>query len=97
MFQLSDDYKELVRVAGTKFRNELQMLNLNRGDTIPDFILTNSLDSMTSIRAFKDHVLYLNFWATWCGSCVENIPELNKLITQYETNADVKFINIWRV
>ena len=92
-FQLLD-YKELVRIAGTKFRNEEQMLNLDRGDTIPDFMLTNSLDSMTSIRAFKDQVLYLNFWATWCGSCVENIPELNKLITQYETNADIKFINI---
>ena len=74
------DYKEMVRIAGTRSRNELQMLNLHIGDTIPDFFLTNSLDSLISIRTFQNEILYVNFWATWCGPCIQNMPELNKLI-----------------
>jgi thiol-disulfide isomerase/thioredoxin len=92
-FQVSD-YKELVRIAGIKSRNEMQKLNLNRGDTIPDFILTNNVDSLISIRTYQDQILYLNFWATWCGPCIQNMPELNKLIAQYEKRDDIKFINI---
>lgn len=88
------DYKELVRIAGIRSRNEIAMLNINKGDTIPDFVLSNSLDSLISIRSFQDQILYLNFWATWCGPCIQNMPELNKLIGQYEKNSHVKFLNI---
>lgn len=92
-FQLSG-YNELVWMAGTKSRNEIQILNMNKGDTIPDFILVNNLDSLISIRAFREQVLYLNFWATWCGPCIQNMPELNKMIVKYENNPNVKFLNI---
>ncbi len=92
-FEVSD-YKELVRMAGIKSRNEMAMLNINKGDTIPDFVLSNSLDSLISIRSFQDQILYLNFWATWCGPCIQNMPELNKLIVQYDKKPRVKFLNI---
>jgi thiol-disulfide isomerase/thioredoxin len=92
-FQISD-YKELVRIAGVRSRNEMEMMNMNKGDTIPEFVLSNSLDSLISIRSFQDQILYLNFWATWCAPCIQNMPELNKLIAQYDKNPRVKFLNI---
>jgi thiol-disulfide isomerase/thioredoxin len=88
------NYEELVRVSGTRSRNELLSLNLHKGDTIPNFILTTTLDSLISIRDFSHQYLYVNFWATWCGPCLQNIPELNKLIDQYESNTNITFLNI---
>jgi thiol-disulfide isomerase/thioredoxin len=92
-FEVSN-YRELVRVAGIRSRNEMQSLNLHRGDTIPDFTLTTTLDSLISIRDFSHQFLYVNFWATWCGPCLQNIPELNKLIAQYQNDPRVAFLNV---
>jgi thiol-disulfide isomerase/thioredoxin len=92
-FELTN-YEELVRVSGTRSRNELESLNLHKGDTIPNFILTTTLDSLVSIRDFSHQYLYVNFWATWCGPCLQNIPELNKLIAQFENNSNIAFLNI---
>jgi peroxiredoxin len=48
------------------------------GDSAPDFtvpaIPSGSLDS----RKYHQHVVVLNFWATWCAPCVEEIPSLEK-------------------
>lgn len=42
---------------------------------------------------FKDKVLLIDFWATWCAPCIESIPHLNKLVDEYE-GKNVKFISI---
>jgi len=88
------DYRHLVRVAGIRLRNEMQSLNLHRGDTIPDFILATTIDSLVSVRDFSGQLLYVNFWATWCGPCLQNVPELNKLIAQYRNDTRVAFLNV---
>jgi thiol-disulfide isomerase/thioredoxin len=44
-------------------------------------------------KDFKDKVYLVDFWATWCGPCIESIPHLNKLEEEYK-NRNVKFISI---
>src|ERR1044072_753540 len=45
------------------------------GNTIPDFSL-KSLDGKTvSKESLKGEVVVLNFWASWCGPCMGEIPE----------------------
>ena len=92
-FEVSN-YRQLVKVAGIRSRNEMQSFNLHRGDTIPDFILATTVDSLISIRDFSQQHLYVNFWATWCGPCLQNIPDLNKLIAHYQNDPRVGFLNI---
>lgn len=42
-----------------------------------------SNDSTMSLSDYKGKVVFLNFWATWCGPCMEEIPELNHLQETY--------------
>ncbi len=42
----------------------------------------NSLRPLT-LASFRGKVVVLDFWATWCGPCVECIPHLNELQLKY--------------
>jgi thiol-disulfide isomerase/thioredoxin len=51
-----------------------------RGSVIPTPIkLRDVTGKQFDIREFKDKVTVVNFWATWCGPCIEEIPSLNRL------------------
>ena len=52
------------------------------GDTAPNFQVKTD-NGMTVSRAnFGGKVLVLNFWATWCPPCVEELPSLNEMQKQ---------------
>jgi len=38
-------------------------------------------------------ILVINLWATWCGPCQKEIPQLNKLVDKYESE-DVLFLSV---
>ena len=57
-------------------------LGCNRGSRPPrvgvaaqDFSVSDS-DRTVSLNEFRGQVLVLNFWATWCPPCVEELPSL---------------------
>ena len=45
----------------------------------PDFSLASSDGRTVALSARKGRVVLLNFWATWCDSCQEELPVLQKL------------------
>ena len=89
-----EDFKPLLKISGTKSKTGIKPLNLSPGDVIPDFYVANTLDSIVSIRTFKDKTLYLNFWATWCVPCIKNFPALNTMIDELSEEEDVVVLNI---
>ena len=40
-------------------------------------------DSIITLSSLKGNVILLNFWATWCGPCIAEIPEFNDLYNKY--------------
>jgi peroxiredoxin len=64
--------------------NALHETIVNAGDNAPDFSITASMNGApggktVTARDFGGKLLLLNFWATWCPPCVEEIPGLNGL------------------
>ncbi len=48
-------------------------------DTAPDFTLKSASGKNIRLSELKGRIVMLNFWATWCGPCTEEIPHLNEL------------------
>jgi len=54
-----------------------------RGDTAPDFTLSTPAGERVSLSQFAGEVRLVDFWATWCAPCREEIPMLNELQASY--------------
>jgi thiol-disulfide isomerase/thioredoxin len=48
-------------------------------ETLPDVTLPDRTGTPRSLASWKGRPLIINFWATWCGPCREEIPLLNSL------------------
>ena len=44
-----------------------------------DFTLASLEGSQTSLSSYKGKVVFLSFWATWCGPCKQELPSIEAL------------------
>lgn len=56
---------------------------VNAGDVAPEFSLHDVNGTIVTLNSFKGMVVFLTFWATWCPSCKEELPDLNTLQQKY--------------
>jgi thiol-disulfide isomerase/thioredoxin len=50
---------------------------------MPDFTLAQAFGPNVRLNELKGQVVMLNFWATWCGPCRQEMPELEALFKHY--------------
>ncbi len=55
-----------------------QALDLLYGMTLPD-----ALGQPVALAPLRGRALVLNFWATWCPPCIEEMPELNAIALDF--------------
>lgn len=54
------------------------------GKPAPDFALKSSTGENLRLSEYRGDVVMINFWATWCGPCRQEMPLLDQLYTRYE-------------
>jgi DsbE subfamily thiol:disulfide oxidoreductase len=50
----------------------------------PDFFLPDHAGKKTTLKDFRGKVVLLNFWASWCIPCREEMPAMERLYQQYK-------------
>jgi thiol-disulfide isomerase/thioredoxin len=58
-------------------------------DAAPDFKLVSIDGKPLSLAAERGKVVLLNFWATWCGPCRAEIPDLIELQRKYKDQLEI--------
>ncbi len=66
---------------------------LSIGDPAPDFTATLTNGETFTLSDHKSDVVLINFWATWCGPCVGEMPELQQLSDEGIENFELICIN----
>ncbi len=70
-----------------------QYTSIYPGELAPDAVCFDSTGKTMHLSDFRGKVIYIDTWATWCGPCKREIPELKKLEAEYH-GKNVEFISI---
>ena len=52
----------------------------------PDFTLMDQYGNQHTLSDYQGKTVFLNFWATWCGPCRSEMPEIQQLYEDYGSN-----------
>lgn len=62
---------------------------------IVDFTLVDQNGVEHTLSEYKGKIVFLNFWATWCGPCRSEMPDIQELYEEYGENmGDVVFLGV---
>lgn len=69
-------------------------LAIEKGEVAPDFsIKTIDTNEIVNLSDYRGKIVYLDFWASWCGPCRVSFPFYNQLFIDYK-NKDLVILAI---
>ena len=70
---------------------------VSEGQKVPDFSFTTTDGEEYSMKKLEGKVVLLNFFATWCPTCMKEMPVLQeKVWGEYKNNSDFFMVSIGR-
>lgn len=62
--------------------------------TTSSLSFTDKDGKTVSLSSLKGKVVFINFWATWCPPCIQEMPTINELKGKYKGNDDIVFLMV---
>lgn len=90
LMKMTDEIRQQLEEENTK-RQQAVASMLNKPS--PDFELIDIQGKSWKLSKLRGRIVVINFWFTSCAPCVEEIPELNKLMAEYDSES-VVFLGI---
>lgn len=77
------------------------------GDAAPEFALLDPDGNVHQLSDFRGQVVWVNFWATWCGPCRRELPDIQQLANEFsdqglvvlavnQRESDNTAVNFWK-
>ncbi|WP_019241385.1 MULTISPECIES: TlpA disulfide reductase family protein [Bacillus] len=82
----------LVQAMDRKEEAKLPVVKDNQ--KAPDFTLENLQGEQVSLSDYKGKKVILNFWATWCGPCREEMPDMEKYYQEAGDSIEILAVNM---
>ncbi len=104
---LKFNFVKIVTSSKRRLQRELMKSKKNMpGKNISKITLTDALGSKKRMhKVFKGKIIVLDFWATWCGYCRQEHPNLLKIFNKYKSDSlqivglsvdQLRFLPIWK-
>ena len=59
-----------------------------------DFTFLDQNGKIHRLSSYKEKVIFLNAWATWCGPCRSELPEIDEIYKKYKDSNDVVILTV---
>ena len=86
---------EINASANENMKEKLKSSIMNK--PAPKFTLKDLKGNPVSLADFKGQTVIVDFWATWCGPCLQSFPIMEKAVNKFGKERNVKFlfVNTW--
>jgi thiol-disulfide isomerase/thioredoxin/Flp pilus assembly protein TadD len=90
-----DDYLGRLRETdAAKRKDKVLAARIAQPTPAAPFNLKTLGGAPVSLESLKRKILVINFWGTWCGPCVKEIPDIQKLHEKYARDPEVVILTI---
>jgi len=85
--ELYNNFSENIKnsIYGQSVKKFLKLnKNLKIGDKFIDFSMNNEINKEIKLSDFEGGLVLLDFWASWCGPCIDEYPALKKAYSKFK-------------
>lgn len=97
--RISEFIPSVDSIKTKKYRDMLHVLikdkmKFGNGDVAIDLEFRNPDGTTAKLSSLKGKVIYMDIWATWCGPCMGEMPNFEKLKEKYKGNPGIAIVSL---
>ena len=88
-------YAQATRNPSIDYKAVPKLEEIKDHPAAPDFTLANPDGKKLSLKDYRGKLVFLNFWATWCEFCREEMPAMERLYREFKNQGfEVLAVNV---